>query len=108
MMAFSPTPPTELRTHLVNLPPHEENANPLDLITKLIVLDPKHRLPAASAVRHAWFSTGVPLVLPPGHPGLDENVGSSLRHYDEWKGHRLADLIRPGVEEAFARFRSAL
>lgn len=114
MMTFAPTSPTELRTRLINLPSIEENgaapldAHPLDLIKKLMVLNPKRRLPAASAVKHAWFWNGIPLMLPPGHASLASSDGNSFQHSEDWKGCRLEDLIRPGVEQALARFRSTI
>lgn len=48
----------------------------LDLVQRLLVYPPQERLAATEVVKHAWFSTGCPLVLP-----RDERLGYWLRRY---------------------------
>lgn len=114
MMSFAVTPPAELRERLVNLPygqdasPAPSTTDPVDLIQKLLVLDPRNRLDALSATKHPWFRSGDPLILPRGHPGpltSDEPLG---RWEQTWNGYDLGDLVRLGVEAAYTGWRSVL
>lgn len=75
---------------------------------KLIVLDPTRRLSASDAVSHGWFWTGVPLVLPPQHARCILDKLHQDQVAEEWNGWSLRDILRPGVEQAFATFSAAL
>lgn len=114
MISFTSTPPVSLRSRLVNLPPLQADvdmaalAHPLNLIEKLIVLNPTRRLSASDALQHPWFMSGVPLILPPGHATFLPKVQHSFETFEEWNGCTLRDIFRPGVENAYAGFNAAL
>ena len=104
MMSFTPTEPSRLESRLVNLPPSSsEHSSPVDLIMKLLVLNPRNRLSATSALQHYWFWTGEPTLLPRAHPGVSSVVdesGSVRQIAREWKGMDLGDILRPGIDTA--------
>lgn len=113
MMSFAVTPPMDLRERLVNLPHHNAfptptTADPVDLIQKFLVLDPRNRLDALSAAEHPWFWTGDPLILPRGHPGPLPNGEPPGRWEYAWRGYDLGDLVHPGVEVAYSSWRTPL
>lgn len=113
-MSFAETPPTDLRERLVNLPypanapPALRPADPVDLVLKLLILDPQSRLDALSITKHPWFWAGDPLVLPHGHPGPLAGREFLGRWGYTWNGFEFGDLVRPGVEAAYAGWHSTL
>ncbi|KAI0713124.1 kinase-like domain-containing protein [Cerioporus squamosus] len=89
-VTFVQVPAVDLQKLLPNLPPAEAEPDRqacLDLMYKLLVYPPEGRLPADEALKHHFFQSGVPLLLPADHPHADRQAG------EEWNGRTLANLL---------------
>jgi len=99
-MVFQQVQPTELKSHLPNLPSSLASASEgqqaiLDIIEHLLVYDPPSRMAARDILSHCYFGDmTVPLVLPPDYICPVPHPGAST----EWEGMSLEDILRPGVE----------
>ncbi|KAF8313182.1 kinase-like protein [Clavulina sp. PMI_390] len=115
VMSFNTSTPSPLHDHLPNLPPSAAtnvSHTPVDLIEKLLVLDPTRRIPASKIIQEPYFWSGIPLVLPP------ELISMSIPLHGETKydgsleqdlnGFHLGDILKPGVDQTFAKIRAAL
>ncbi|TCD63501.1 hypothetical protein EIP91_005334 [Steccherinum ochraceum] len=86
-VSFQEVPPIDLKTILPNKllgshpvftgshsPPAEASDSPIDLMYRLLLYPPEHRLQAKNAMQHPWFTSGA-LVLPRDYPA---DLGGSV------------------------------